>query len=48
VHYELNFGACGWTGSGGSGNDVVVPIQKIYYGTIPITKIKYGTAAIQQ
>lgn len=44
VYYELNFGACGWTLDG---NDVV-PIQKLYYGTIPVTKIKYETTDIQR
>ena len=48
VYYELNFGACGWTGGGGSGSDVVVPIQKLYYGTVPVTKIKYETTDIQR
>lgn len=42
VYYELNFGACGWTGNGTS----VTQINKLYYGTVPITKIKYGTIDI--
>jgi hypothetical protein len=48
VYYEWNFGACGWSGNGGTGGDIVVPIQKIYYGTIPVTKIKYETTDIQR
>lgn len=48
IYYELNFGACGWTGQGGTGGSVVVPINKIYYGTIPVTKVKYGSIGLQQ
>lgn len=45
VYYETNFGACGWTGGGGTG-DIVTQIQKIYYGTVLVDTIKHGSTTV--